>query len=236
VNAYRGNSFGTLFTDYKPLSSKPLVILEYGIDAYDYVNQEEYQDGQADYAEDLWNEMKDNSDACIGGSIMGYTDEWWKGKHSNDPGCPDNDACYHGTCGYAAASHPDGYANEEWWGIMRAVDNGTSPDMMEPRAVYYRLQALWLSSLELVSTPSAPSGQNDGATGVTYTYSTGNASSNYGDALQYLFDWGDGTSSGWLPVGQTSASKSWALPNIYNVKAQALRGSDVSDNFFTIEP
>jgi hypothetical protein len=148
ANIYRGNTFGSLFNDYETVSNKPLVILEYGIDAFDNVHGNEYEligtPYQAEYAAALWNEIVVNSDFCVGGSIMAYSDEWWKGKYSTGSGCPDNNPAYHSTCGYAASSHPDGYANEEWWGIMRTVDHGSAPDIMEPRVIYYRLKALWV--------------------------------------------------------------------------------------------
>ena len=147
ADVYRGQSFGPLFDDYKAVSDKPFVILEYGIDAYDHQHNDEYENiglpYQAIYAEALWREIEGNSDVCPGGAIMVYSDEWWKGKYSTD--CVDKNPSYHGLCGYAASSHPDGYANEEWWGIMRTKDNGSAPDIMEPRAVYYRLQTHWLS-------------------------------------------------------------------------------------------
>jgi uncharacterized repeat protein (TIGR02543 family) len=153
ANIYRGNTFGPLFNDYYSASTKPLVILEYGIDAYDNANCDEYENvgasRQAEYAKTLWNEIANNSDVCIGGSIMAYSDEWWKGYSTTPSGCPkgstdfcpDNDPAYHSTCGYPASSHPDGYSNEEWWGIMRTKDNGPNPDIMEPRTVYCTLQA-----------------------------------------------------------------------------------------------
>jgi len=151
VQVYRGSSFGTLFSDYQAVSTKPLAILEYGIDAYDDQNGDEYETlgtaHQADYAKSLWNEIARNSPVCTGGSIMAYSDEWWKGKYGKtEEGhltCPDYDPSLHSPCGYAAPSHPDGYANEEWWGIMRTQDNGAEPDIMQPRAVYYTLKSLW---------------------------------------------------------------------------------------------
>jgi uncharacterized repeat protein (TIGR01451 family) len=73
---------------------------------------------------------------------------------------------------------------------------------------------------ETVSTPTTPSGPASGAPGTSYTYSTGGSSSNLGHSVQYFIDWGDGTNSGWLPVGTTSASKSWPA-GTYNLKAQA---------------
>jgi hypothetical protein len=51
---------------------------------------------------------------------MAYCDEWWKGKYATaSSGCPDNDPSFHGVCGYPTDFHPDHYANEEWWGIVR---------------------------------------------------------------------------------------------------------------------
>jgi YD repeat-containing protein len=74
---------------------------------------------------------------------------------------------------------------------------------------------------EAISTPSTPTGPASGTTGTSYTYTTGGSSSSLGHSVQYLFDWGDGTNSDWLPVGQMSASKSWTSAGTYNVKAQA---------------
>jgi C1A family cysteine protease/uncharacterized OB-fold protein len=75
--------------------------------------------------------------------------------------------------------------------------------------------------IEVISTPTTPSGLTSGIAGTSYLYSTGGASSNLGHSVQYFFDWGDGTNSGWLPVGRTSAWKSWAVPGTYSVKAKA---------------
>ena len=74
---------------------------------------------------------------------------------------------------------------------------------------------------ETVSTPTTPSGPNSGTTGTSYSYSSSGSSSNLGHSIQYFFDWGDGSNSGWLPVGTTSASHSWASAGTYLVKAQA---------------
>ncbi len=75
--------------------------------------------------------------------------------------------------------------------------------------------------VETVFTPTTPSGTTSGSTGTSYTYSTGGASSNLGHTVQYQFDWGDGNTSGWLPVGTTSASHTWSSAGTYSVKAQA---------------
>ena len=76
-------------------------------------------------------------------------------------------------------------------------------------------------TIEAISTPRTPSGLISGTVGASYVYSTGDSTSELGHSIQYLFNWGDGTNSGWLPAGKTKASKSWALPGTYSVKAKA---------------
>ncbi len=74
---------------------------------------------------------------------------------------------------------------------------------------------------ETVSAPDTPSGPVSGQTDTIYTYKASGAISSAADPVQYWFDWGDGTDSGWLPVGTTGASKSWASGGRYDVKVQA---------------
>lgn len=140
VNTYRGNTFGDLFSDYQFRSTKPFLITEYGIDAWDNAHSAEYEAMQANYAASLWDEIAANENFCIGGVIMEYSDEWWK---DDDLGStPDT----HDYGGYENEAHPDGFSNEEWWGIMRAVPNGDSIDMMAPREAYYALKDKWSSA------------------------------------------------------------------------------------------
>ena len=72
--------------------------------------------------------------------------------------------------------------------------------------------------------PSAPSGKTSGAAGKEYTYTTSTTDPD-GDALFYLWDWGDGTDSGWLgPFGNgetASASHTWDEQNSYEIKVKA---------------
>jgi len=77
--------------------------------------------------------------------------------------------------------------------------------------------------------PNPPSGPTRGIANIEYTYS-GNTTDPNGDNVYYLFDWGDGTNSGWLgsyPSGTTvKASHVWSYGGIYNVK---LKAKDTSD-------
>jgi hypothetical protein len=85
--------------------------------------------------------------------------------------------------------------------------------------------SLWSGSLsvniETVSTPTTPGGPTTGIPGTSYSYSAGGSFSNFGDSVQYFFDWGDGTKTDWLPVGTTSASHSWTSVGTYLIKVQA---------------
>ncbi len=142
IQLYKGKSFGNFFNDYSNVSSKPLAILEFGIDAYDQKNNSENEDMQAIYAENLWREIENNSNITIGGALTTYSDGWWKSGERQD--CEDKDSSsIQSNCGRPMPSFPDKFANDEWWGIMRIKDNGTGIDIVEPRKVYYTLKELW---------------------------------------------------------------------------------------------
>jgi len=78
---------------------------------------------------------------------------------------------------------------------------------------------------EAVSAPSRPTGNASGVKSKSYSFSTGGSASNLGHPLQYLFEWGDGTNSGWLPTGATSANHSWAATGTFQVRALARCGT-----------
>ena len=105
-------------------------------------------------------------------------------------------------------------------GAKSAVFNVNSDDPDEPD-VTFDVSGTGVVLTETISTPNTPSGPTDGYINYYYIYSTGDSTSNLGHDVQYLFDWGDGTDSGWLPVGTTSALKSWSSANDFNVTAKA---------------
>jgi hypothetical protein len=73
----------------------------------------------------------------------------------------------------------------------------------------------------LVSTPDAPWGEQNLAVGQSSSFVTGGSFCGVGHAIQYRFDWGNGTLSDWLAVGVTSAVHAWSGPGVYEVRAQA---------------
>jgi hypothetical protein len=133
MNLYKSDreGFNETFTICLSLSSKPIWISEYGIDAYDNRIHREYQVEQAIFARNRVLEMA-NSQVCIGGTLMAYSDEWWKA------GNPDK----HDLGGYPTEAHPDGFSNEEWWGIFH-VSKGSTIDILGKRTIYDTLRCIF---------------------------------------------------------------------------------------------
>ena len=132
-NVYLGDAADCYFDYFHRLTAKPFLATEYGIDALDHRTHTEYEAVQAQWVVAQWRRIKE---AGLGGSIMAYSDEWWK---AGDPTTQDDG-------GYATTWHPDGFSNEEWWGMLRPVDNGDAPDIMQPRQVYYAMAAEYVDT------------------------------------------------------------------------------------------
>mgnify|MGYP001055925794 CR=1 FL=1 len=75
--------------------------------------------------------------------------------------------------------------------------------------------------IHFVNAPSSPTGETVAVAGSSWTYATGGSICASGHDVQYRFDWGDGSVSDWLAVGQTTAQHAWANSGSYAVKAQA---------------
>lgn len=138
----RGINFFELYTEK---SSKPLIITEFGADAFFTLNpdtSEGYvdEDAQSDWVRQNVFEILGALDGVLGGCIMAYSDEWWK---SNDPDGHDPGPAY-----WWGDNLPDGYANEEWWGIVEIAPDGTwsEPDGIDDvrvRKLYNVLSLLY---------------------------------------------------------------------------------------------
>jgi hypothetical protein len=74
---------------------------------------------------------------------------------------------------------------------------------------------------DVVSQPTAPSGPTSVITALAATYCTGGSTDSFGSSVQYQFNWGDGTTSGWLASGTTCASQAWSSAGVKSVTAQA---------------
>ncbi len=104
-------------------------------------------------------------------------------------------------------------------------------------AIHTSIVSAWSADLTVniayVTAPTTPTQAPGGAlvAGEIATYSTGGSISNIGDPVQYWFEFSDGTSSGWLPVGVNHFDKAWLYgPATVRAKARdATYPSIVSD-------
>jgi len=144
LNIYRGNSFLNLFTQWESMTTKPMLLGEFGTDAFRSAGSATTYgtvDGvmQSDFDLALWDEIFLNLSAnvpeavCLGGTFFEFNDEWWKVQPSGTQQ----------TGGYGGP-HPDGFANEEYFGIVDIA--------RQPRAVYTALTAAFSPSYSVPTT------------------------------------------------------------------------------------
>src|SRR5690606_29730527 len=132
LNVYGGLTFGTLFSEFAAMSTKPMYLGEYGVDAYNttigaYDPESQATANKGFTEEILANLVTDPGGVTSGGFIFEWADEWWK----DGSGALDE----HGVGGIEGGLHPDGVFNEEWWGIVDIDRN--------PRPAYDVLKALY---------------------------------------------------------------------------------------------
>ena len=123
VNSYRGDSFDVLFRTVKEKINKPLVLTEFGADAFNAVTQQEAQQEQAEILLNNWQEIYLNaagmgeSGNCIGGFTFQFSDGWWKFGQTTRLDVHDNHASWKNG-GYKFDFVPgENNMNEEWFGI-----------------------------------------------------------------------------------------------------------------------
>jgi hypothetical protein len=100
----------------------------------------------------------------------------------------------------------------QFWDPITAGD----PQGIDPTTTYIFTHA--------PGKPSTPAGPANGTVGQTYTYSSSTTDLD-GDQLSYLFDWGDGTNSGWVgPYNSGSTASAihiWTAKGKYQIKVKA---------------
>lgn len=75
------------------------------------------------------------------------------------------------------------------------------------------------AGVETVTWPALPTGPTSGDIGQDLSYTTSGGGSSEGHALEYRFDWGDGSFSDW--GNGTAVSHSWTTSGTFYVRAQA---------------
>jgi len=149
TQVYNGRSFNNFLQQYAAISSKPLIVSEFGIDAYDAKRGVLDEIIQRDYDLSLMQELYTYSNITSGGTVFSYTDGLWK--------CG-NDYNYD-TCGGYNQAFPDETMNEEYFGIFYPIKNGDAPDILVARPVVAALTTLWLSHLATTQVQSSTTSQ-----------------------------------------------------------------------------
>lgn len=136
INSYRGSQgFGNLWEAIKAKFDRPVLITEYGADAYAEGKGPD-EDGQLQYhignfRDIVFNQAGgNNSGNSIGGIIFEYLDEWWKDTRND----PENVQATHSTFPFPFS---DGFSHEEWFGIIGQGDGKSSPFLRHLRKAYY---------------------------------------------------------------------------------------------------
>ncbi|MCP4649185.1 MAG: hypothetical protein GY853_03770 [PVC group bacterium] len=149
---YRGKVFGTFFKEVKRKFDKPVVLTEYGCDAYNAVKQKEDQRNQAKFLRSQWLDLEKNFangegiGNCLGGAIFEWTDEWWKTSESDrDSWLVHDISASWGMGAYDFDAKAGKNMNEEWFGLLAISEelDESGNNKRIPRKAYYVLRALW---------------------------------------------------------------------------------------------
>lgn len=142
VNAYRGkDGFGSLFEKNKKIFDRPVLITEYGCDAYNSKEGKEDEEAQAGYHKGNWEDISYNRPGgpgagnCLGGVAFEYLDEWWK----SNTGPADTHEVKHDS----AMAFPDGSSQEEWFGLTAQGDGKRSPFLRRLRKAFQYYEKTW---------------------------------------------------------------------------------------------
>jgi hypothetical protein len=150
---YRGKTFGNLFNSVKATFDRPVLLSEFGADAYDAYLKKEDQNMQAFFLESQWRQIyenlannKEGAGNCLGGTIFEWTDEWWKHDQNNPESWKVHDTESNWSNGsyYFDIQAPKNM-NEEWFGIVALSEDQKESglDKRIPRKSYYVIREFW---------------------------------------------------------------------------------------------
>ncbi|MFM2336980.1 MAG: hypothetical protein RL115_173 [Bacteroidota bacterium] len=147
INAYRGMTFTDLYSRVKKEYGKPVIMTEFGGDAYNTQAQKEDQEFQAKILVSNWKEIYANAASMgkngnsLGGFTFQFSDGWWKtGQTVN---LDEHDVTASWTNGGYQNDFKQGEhnMNEEWFGICaKGKTNESGQYELYPRAAYYALK------------------------------------------------------------------------------------------------
>ncbi|MCF8272512.1 MAG: glycosidase [Flavobacteriaceae bacterium] len=147
TNMYRGVSFGDAFQVVKDKLNMPIMLTEFGSDAFNALENQEDQKSQAYYNLGNWKEIYQNAaglgkaENSIGGFTFQFSDGWWKFGQTKNLDVHDNNASWSNGGYQSDYQVGENNMNEEWFGICaKGPTNERGLYDLYPRAAYYALK------------------------------------------------------------------------------------------------
>ncbi|MFH0953713.1 MAG: hypothetical protein V1873_05245 [Verrucomicrobiota bacterium] len=151
INSYIGeDGFGATWQKVKQTMNRPVIITEFGCDSY-WTAKGPDELAQANYLLKNWEDIDYNragrggAGNSIGGFVFEWLDEWWKDTFNYFEDAPGHQA----TRPIFPMPFPDGFAQEEWFGIIGQGAGNASPFQRVPKKAYYELKTKWTEETEL---------------------------------------------------------------------------------------
>lgn len=146
TNVYRGPSFTDLWATVKRKLDRPVLVFEFGSDAF---NAREFREDQRAQAEALyaqWKEMysrawgQGHEGNSLGGFVFEWRDEWWKYLQTENLDVHDRHASWSNQAYLFDWAPGQNNMNEEWFGIMAlGPPNADGVHTARPRMAYFLL-------------------------------------------------------------------------------------------------
>ena len=147
INIYRGLSFGDAFDRVKKEYGKPVMLTEFGSDAFNAIGNAEDQESQAKYLLSNWKEIYANAAGMgkagnsLGGFTFQFSDGWWKYGQTTNLSDHDVNASWSNGGYQFDFKNGENNMNEEWFGICaKGFTDERGLYQLYPRAAYYVLK------------------------------------------------------------------------------------------------
>ncbi len=197
----------------------PVLVSEFGIDAFDAQAGAENEQASADAALSLADTIE-SVESVLGGVYRSFVDEWWR----SGP-----DSSIHSITGSDDSSFPDGVRNDSWFGIFRATESGIADlNSLHPRLAFRALADRWVgrvpASFDLEDSPRiaklehAATGEETAAPGVLLRLS-GDALASAESSAALLDRWPLHLEASCLCLGGRPAPLGWVAPDIVTAQA-----------------
>lgn len=146
TNTYRGLTFTDLYDNVKSGYGKPVLLTEFGADAFNSKTGREDQACQARYVVDNWKDVYSHAagmgraENSIGGFTFQFSDGWWKTGQTVELDVHNTTASWTNggyTCDYETGKNN---MNEEWFGVLaKGPAKPTGILELTPRLAYHAL-------------------------------------------------------------------------------------------------